>query len=129
MRLSAIAALLPAVLIFASLSETASARLMTRAEFMPICAKQVHGPTPAQTEAACNCSYDRALMWVPLADVRDIIHEGYRQNGGLAVKTAEVPEARRGTVIAAIKGVQDMILVCMGLALNDKLHPDGTERK
>ena len=129
MRLSALAALLPVALMFVTLTEPASARLMTRAEFMPICARQIHGPTPAQTEAACNCYYDQALMWVPLADVRDIIHEGYRQNGGLAVQTAKVPEAKRATVIAAIKGVQDMIVVCMGLALNNKLNADGTEKK
>lgn len=128
MRRSAVAALIPTALMLASLTEPASARLMSRAEFMPICAKQVHGPTPAQTEAACNCSYDQALMWVPLADVRDIIHEGYRQNGGLAVQTAKLPEAQRGTVVAAIKGVQDMILVCMGLALNNKLNPDGSQQ-
>jgi hypothetical protein len=129
MPLRAVVSFIPAAMIVASLTAPVAARLMTRAEFMPICAKPVHGPTPAQVKMGCACAYDQALMSVPLADVRDIIHEGYREHGGLAVQIAKVPEAKRGLVIDTIKEVQQQIIDCIADAAENKLNPDGTEKK
>jgi hypothetical protein len=100
---------------------------MTRTEFIPICVETMRGTgTPAQYEMACLCIWEQGMMWIPLADVREIVVSNYRKHRGLAVRLDEVPEARRGLVEEAVRGVNKISTVCMAGAALGKINADGS---
>lgn len=100
---------------------------MPRAEFIPICVETMRGSgTPAQYELACLCIWEQGVMWIPLADVREIVIRNYREHRGLAVRLDQVPETRRGLVEEAVRGVNKISTICMAGAALGKINPDGS---